>query len=148
LLTQRTWEDFHALVGGQTRIIDNERQLFATRMMHISEVMSLGIRLNASWGLTHAAMSLMRDRYEQTVRFSRLARKSGAEEIKKYMRYFYAKARLLMRETSVRQDYEKRLGELPQWVTEKLQKNRMTKCENGNLSISARWRSVAIRCRH
>ena len=62
LLTQRTWEEFHALVGGQQRTIENERELFATRMMHISEVMSLGIRINASWGLTHAAMSLLRDR--------------------------------------------------------------------------------------
>ena len=93
-------------------------------MMHISEVMSLGIRMNASWGLTHAAMSLLRDRYEQTVRFSWLARQTDAEEHKKYMLYFLSKARLLMRNKSARQDYEKSLGKLPKWVTEELTKER------------------------
>lgn len=124
LLTQRAWEEFHTLAGGQTRSIDNERQLFATRMMHISEVMSLGIRMNASWGLTHAAMSLLRDRYEQTVRFSWLARQTDAEEHKKYMLYFYSKARFLMRSASARRDYEKNV-----------RKNRMMECESGNLWI-------------
>ena len=137
LLTQRTWEEFHVLAGGQKRIIDNERQLFGTRMMHISEVMSLGIRMNASWGLTYAAMSLLRDRYEQTVRFSWLARQTDAEEHKKYMLYFLSKARLLMRNKSARQDYEKSLGKLPKWVTEELTKEQNTKCENGKLWIFA-----------
>jgi hypothetical protein len=93
LLTQRTWEEFHALVGGQQRVINDERELFATRMMHISEVMSLGIRMDASWGLSHAAMSLLRDRYEQVVRFSWLARQTDLEELRKYLLYFYSKAR-------------------------------------------------------
>ncbi len=105
--------------------------------MHISEVMSLGIRMNASWGLTHAAMSLLRDRYEQTVRFSWLARQTDAEEHKKYMLYFLSKARLLMRNKSARQDYEKSLGKLPKWVTEELTKEQNTKCENGKLWIFA-----------
>lgn len=122
LLTQRAWEEFHELVGGQTRLIDNERDLFASRMMFISEVMSLGIRMNASWGLTHAAMSLLRYRYEQTVRFSWLARQADHEGFKKYLLSFYSKARKLMRSESARRDYEKSLGKLPQWVTENLTK--------------------------
>ena len=97
LLTQRVWEEFHELVGGQTRLIDDERDLFVSRMMFISEVMSLGIRMNASWGLTHAAMSLLRDRYEQAVRFSWLARQADQREMKKYLLSFYSKARKLMR---------------------------------------------------
>src|SRR5271154_3141968 len=109
------------MVGGQTRLIDNERHLFASRLLFISEVISLGIRLNASWGLTHAAMSLLRDRYEQTVRFSWLARQPDNEEIKKYLLYFYSKVRLLMRSDSAREDYEKSTGKMPpQWVTETL----------------------------
>lgn len=143
LLTQRTWEEFHVLAGGQKRIIDNERQLFATRMMHISEVMSLGIRMNASWGLTHAAMSLLRDRYEQTVRFSWLARQTDADEHKKYMLYFLSKARLLMRNKSARQDYEKSLGKLPIWVTEELtkeQNDEMRKWEALDLRTIAKLR--------
>jgi hypothetical protein len=137
LLTQRTWEEFHVLVGGQKRIIDNERQLFASRMMYISEVMSLGIRLNASWGLTHPAMSLLRDRYEQAVRFSWLARQPDAEEHKKYMLYFFSKARLLMRSESARQDYEKSLGKLPKWVTEEL-----TKEQNDEIR---KWEALDLR---
>jgi hypothetical protein len=113
LLTQRVWEEFHELVGGQARLIDNERDLFVSRMMLISEVMSLGIRMNASWGLSHAAMSLLRDRYEQTVRFSWLARQPNTEELKKYLLYFYSKARLLMRSESARRDYERTMGKPP-----------------------------------
>jgi hypothetical protein len=122
LLTQRAWEEFHDLAGGQTRLIDNERELFASRMMYISEVMSLGLRMSASWGLTHAAMSLLRDRFEQTVRFSWLARQPDSNEHKKYMLYFYSKARSLMRDPSARRDYEQSVGSLPPWVTEDLTK--------------------------
>jgi hypothetical protein len=137
LLTQRAWEEFHALAGGQTRLIDNERELFATRMMYISEVMSLGIRMNASWGLTHAAMSLLRDRFEQTVRFSWLARQSDSNEHKKYMLHFYSKARSLMRNASARRDYEQRVGTLPPWVTEEL-----TKEQNSEIR---QWESLDLR---
>jgi len=42
-------------------------------MMYIAEVTSNGIRLTATWGLTPAAVSLLRDRYEQAVRFSGLS---------------------------------------------------------------------------
>ena len=119
LLTQRVWEEFHELVGGQTRVIDNERDLFVSRMMFISEVMSLGIRMNASWGLTHAAMSLLRDRYEQTVRFSWLDRQTDQNEIGKYLLSFYSKARKLMRSELARWDYEQSFGKLPDWVIEK-----------------------------
>ncbi len=122
LLTQRIWEQFHSGAGGQSRSITNEREYFATRMMHISEVMSLSLRLNASWGLTHAAMSLLRDRYEQAVRFSWLARQPNDEEHKKYLLYFYAKARSLMRDPSRRDDFQRTVGPLPQWVIEPLTK--------------------------
>jgi hypothetical protein len=137
LLTQRAWEEFHLLAGGQTRLIDNERELFATRMMHISEVMSLGIRMNASWGLTHAAMSLLRDRYEQTVRFSWLARQTDDKELKKYTLYFYSKARSLMRAPSARRDYEQSMGKLPQWVTEELTKEQAAQIRE--------WESLDLR---
>jgi hypothetical protein len=43
-------------------------------MLYIAEITSTAIRLNATWALTPAAMSLLRDRYEQTVRFSWLVR--------------------------------------------------------------------------
>jgi hypothetical protein len=137
LLTQRVWEEFHELTGGQSRLIDNERDLFVSRMMFISEVMSLGIRMNASWGLTHAAMSLLRDRYEQTVRFSWLARQSDHKEVKKYLLSFYSKARQLMRSESARRDYEQISGELPPWVTENLSKEQVSEIRQ--------WESLDLR---
>jgi hypothetical protein len=127
LLTQQTWERFRSLVGGHKRVIKNERALFVTRMMHVSEVMSLGIRSNASWGLVHAGMSLLRDRYEQTVRFSWLAREPDGIEHSKYLLHFYSKARSLMRNSSVRESYEKDFGPLPTWVTEELTKDEYKK---------------------
>jgi hypothetical protein len=137
LLTQRAWEEFHAMAGGQTRLIDNERKLFASRLMYISEVMSLGLRMSASWGLTHAAMPLLRDRFEQTVRFSWLAKQPDGSEHKKYMLYFYSKARLLMRDPSARRDYEQSVGSLPPWVTEDL-----TKEQNAEIR---QWESLDLR---
>src|SRR5271156_3912092 len=83
-------------------------------------------------------MSLLRDRYEQTVRFSWLARQPDAEELKKYMLYFYSKARLLMRSASARQDYEQSTGKPPpQWVTETL-----TKEQNNEMR---KWESIDLR---
>ena len=137
LLTQRAWEEFHAMAGGQTRLIDNERELFASRLMYIPEVMSLGLRMSASWGLTHAAMSLLRDRFEQTVRFSWLAKQPDGSEHKKYMLYFYSRARSLMRDPSARRDYEQSVGSLPPWVTEKL-----TKEQNAEIR---QWESLDLR---
>ncbi len=137
LLTQRVWEQFHSQAGGQRRIVKNDRQFFATRMMHVSEVMSLALRLNASWGLTHAAMSLLRDRYEQTVRFSWLARQPTDEEHRKYLLHFYAKARSLMRDPSAREKYEQTIGPLPPWVTEEL-----TKEQHGKMR---QWEDLDLR---
>jgi Family of unknown function (DUF5677) len=137
LLTQRAWEEFHAMAGGQTRLIDNERKLFASRLMYISEVMSLGLRMSASWGLTHAAMSLLRDRFEQTIRFSWLAKQPDGSEHKKFMLYFYSKARSLMRDPSARRDYEQSVGSLPPWVTEEL-----TKEQNAEIR---QWESLDLR---
>ncbi len=50
------------------------------RMTYVAEATSSGLRLNASWALTHPAFSLCRDRYEQCVRFSWLARQSDDRE--------------------------------------------------------------------
>jgi hypothetical protein len=145
LLTQRTWEQFHSLAGGHERVIKTQREYFVTRMMNISEIMSLGIRSNASWGLVHAAMSLLRDRYEQTVRFSWLARQQDGAEHDKYLLHFYSKVRLLMRCSSVRAAYERDFGPLPTWVTEKVtkeQRDKMRQWENLDLRTMATKRDA------
>jgi hypothetical protein len=59
-------------------------------MMYVAEAMSVALRLNASWALTHPSFSLCRDRYEQCARFSWLARQTGYREWYRYVadKYF------------------------------------------------------------
>ena len=59
------------------------------RMTYVAEATSSGLRLNASWALTHPAFSLCRDRYEQCVRFSWLARQGDDREWHRYIAEFY-----------------------------------------------------------
>jgi hypothetical protein len=58
-------------------------------MMYVAGASSVGLRLNASWALTHPAFSLCRDRFEQCVRFSWLARQSDAREWYRYIADYY-----------------------------------------------------------
>jgi hypothetical protein len=60
-----------------------------SRMMYVAEASSVGLRLNASWALTHPAFSLCRDRFEQCVRFSWLARQSDDREWYRYIADYY-----------------------------------------------------------
>lgn len=129
LLSQRIWEQFHAITGEESNDHEYWRHFFAPRMMYISEVMSRGIRLNASWALTHAAMSLFRDRYEQTVRFSWLTRQMDGKEMEKYMLFYYAKMRSILKNVpeETRQHYEKIMGPAPSWATEEITKEQTQK---------------------
>lgn len=147
LLSQKTWELYHQTIGGQQRNNSTQREYLAGRMMYISEVMSRGVRLNASWALTHAAMSLLRDRYEQTLRFSWLARQTDAKEIGKYWLHKYSKTRALLRNVpeNTRQEYEKLMGPLPPWATEELSKEqqaRMKEWETLDLRRMAKMRDA------
>ncbi len=127
LLTQRTWEQFHSLTGELQS--EDRRQILSARMMHISEVMSQAVRINASWALTHAAMSLLRDRYEQVVRFSWLARQPDGQEFEKYLLHFYSKARALLRTVpdETRKKFAKIMGPIPAWATEDITKEQREK---------------------
>jgi hypothetical protein len=84
-------------MGGHEKEDDSDRDYLMTRLMYISEQTSTAIRLNASWALTHPAMSLTRDRYEQLVRFSWLTRKRDDEQINKYFAYYHARANKIFR---------------------------------------------------
>lgn len=59
------------------------------RMMYVAEASSSGLRLSASWALTHPAFSLCRDRYEQCVRFSWLVRQADDREWYRYTADYY-----------------------------------------------------------
>jgi hypothetical protein len=121
---ERVWEIYreHATDFGSVR--HGSRDYLIVRMMYIAEATSTGIRLNATWGLISPAMSLLRDRYEQAVRFSWLVRNPDDEVFVKYERAFFGKINSLVRnvdpETVSR--FEEKLGRAPSWATEPLSK--------------------------
>jgi hypothetical protein len=71
---ERVWETYRDFATQHGPIFPKTREYLVVRMVYIAEITSNAIRLTATWGLTPAAMSLLRDRYEQTVRFSWLVR--------------------------------------------------------------------------
>ena len=117
-------------------------KFLSRRMMHISEVTSATIRANISWDLTHPSMSLLRDRYEQALRFSWLARQPDDGEAEKYRRYFYGKVRSLLKNMpqDARSRLEARFGQVPEWATVPLSKeeqNRLKDWDNLDLRTLA-----------
>ncbi len=98
----------------------HSREFLILRMLYMAEITSSAVRLNASWGLTHAGMSLLRDRYEQTLRFSWLVRNPDPQAFEKYDRTKFAKMGDLARSAKpeTRKHFEKLLGPLPAWATE------------------------------
>jgi hypothetical protein len=69
--SNRAYAAFHE--GVPDDLIDSFSHLIR-RMIYIAEGTSVALRLVGSWGLSHPSFSLCRDRYEQCVRFSWLAR--------------------------------------------------------------------------
>jgi hypothetical protein len=121
---ERVWEIYreHATDFGSVR--HGTRDYLIVRMMYIAEVTSTGIRLNATWGLIPPAMSLLRDRYEQAVRFSWLVRNPDDEEFVKYERAIFGKINALVRnvDPATVQRFEQKLGRAPSCATEPLSK--------------------------
>jgi hypothetical protein len=119
-LDERVWETYNELAGGYKHAAKNNREFLITRMLYIAEVTSSAIRLNATWALTHAAMSLLRDRYEQTVRFSWLVRNPDPQAFAKYERGMIGKINSLVRNVSpeTRKRFEDIYGPSPDWATQ------------------------------
>lgn len=86
-LSVRAFELFHDRI----READLSRPFtgLIRRMMYVAESSSSGLRLNASWALTHPSFSLCRDRYEQCVRFSWLVRQADDREWYRYIADYY-----------------------------------------------------------
>jgi hypothetical protein len=121
---ERVWEVFRQHARERNPIEDGSRDYLIIRMMHIAEATSNAIRMDATWGLIPPAMSLVRDRYEQTVRFSWLIRNPSAEEYAKYERFMLARIRNIVRNISPEtiERVVKSGRALPQWATETLTK--------------------------
>jgi hypothetical protein len=122
-LSERVWSSYNELAG-RIHIGQNSREYLITRMLYIAEVTSTAIRLNATWALTHAAMSLLRDRYEETIRFSWLIRNPDPEEFAKYQRAMVAKINSIVRNLDAEtiRRFEEEMGPTPAWAMETLSK--------------------------
>ena len=124
-LAERVWSTYHDLTDAYEHKGQDSREYLIFRMLYIAEITSTAIRLNASWALTHAGMSLLRDRYEQVVRFSWLVRNPDQTEFRKYERAIFAKMHSLVRNMNpeTRAHYQELTGNpLPAWATETLSK--------------------------
>jgi hypothetical protein len=119
-LSERVWRTYNELTAGYIHSDQNSREYLILRMLYIAEITSTAIRLNATWALTPAAMSLLRDRYEQTVRFSWLVRNPDKTEFGKYERTKVAKINSIVRnlEPDTIKHFEAILGPTPAWATE------------------------------
>jgi len=140
-LNKQVWSQYLTMFPKQEEE-DPPAHFMSRRMMHISEITSLALRSNASWGLIHAAMSLLRDRYEQALRFSWLARQPDGTEAEKYRRYFYGKVRSLLKNMpqKIRSRMEAQFGAIPQWATDTLSKEeqaRLKEWDNMDLRTMA-----------
>ena len=91
-LSRRTFERLHEARGGHERKGESGKEHLLTRLIYLAEFTSAAIRLNATWSLSVPAMSLLRDRYEQVVRFSWLARQTDSAELAAFIDTYYAKA--------------------------------------------------------
>jgi hypothetical protein len=91
-VSSRAYAKFHELVPSD--LIDPFSDLIR-RMIYIAEATSVALRLAGSWGLSHPSFSLCRDRYEQCVRFSWLARQQDDKEWSRYIAdWFFRRSRL------------------------------------------------------
>jgi hypothetical protein len=119
-LSERVWRTYNELTAGYIHSNQYSREYLILRMLYIAEITSTAIRLNATWALTPAAMSLLRDRYEQTVRFSWLVRNPDKTEFEKYERTKVAKINSIVRnlEPDTIKHFEAILGPTPAWATE------------------------------
>jgi len=119
-LSERVWRTYNELSAGYIHSDPNSREYLFLRMLYIAELTSTAIRLNSTWGLTHPAMSLLRDRYEQTIRFSWLVRNPDQFEVEKYGRFKVAKINSIVRslDPDTIQRLEAVFGPTPTWATE------------------------------
>lgn len=138
-ISARAFELYHDASGGHEREKETPTQHLVTRMMYVAEATSTALRLNASWALSHPALSLLRDRYEQVVRFSWLARQSNNSEMVKYVAYFYGKASSLYQ--SLPQAAKDELAKMP-FATKVWAKEKPTKKQRDYLN---RWSALDLK---
>jgi hypothetical protein len=117
-ISAQTFDEFHRVMGGHEKADEGDRDYLMTRLMYISEATSTAVRLNASWALTHPAMSLTRDRYEQVVRFTYLARQKNDTEMKKFFAYYHSRANKIFKtlHEAAKDEFAKLVDDPPEWA--------------------------------
>jgi hypothetical protein len=133
-ISDKAFALYREAAGGHVRDGETPTQHLITRMMYVAEATSIATRLNASWALSHPALSLLRDRYEQVVRFSWLARQAGTMEMTRYVASYYAKGMQLHRSMSQaeKDEYVSIRGEVDEWMTTELTKQQRTSLNRWN----------------
>ena len=111
-ISDRAFALYRQATGGNEREGETPTQHLITRMIYVAEATSTAIRLNASWALTHPALSLLRDRYEQVVRFSWLAKQNDNKQMRRYVNSYAAKQMKLTKSMSksARAHFERMMG--------------------------------------
>lgn len=120
-ISERAFSAFHEAISGHERQAETPRQHLVTRMTYIAETTSTVVRLSTTWALSMPGMSLVRDRYEQAVRFSWLARQSDNAEMVMYIGSYYAKTYKVFRDlpAQLRSELAKMNVEFPPWMAER-----------------------------
>jgi Family of unknown function (DUF5677) len=137
-ISDRAYDLYSEASGGNEHGKETPTQHLAIRMMYIAHATSIALRINSSWALTHPALSLLRDRYEQVVRFSWLARQSDNVEIAKFLASYYAKSIKLHQSMTDQQraEFDKLIRTSPDWL-----KENPTKAQSQYLNS---WNSVDL----
>lgn len=138
-ISDKAFALYKEAAGGHVRDGETPTQHLITRMMYVAEATSIATRLNASWALSHPALSLLRDRYEQAVRFSWLARQSGTLQMTRYVASYYAKGMQLHRSMSdaAKEELKTIQSDTEEWVSADL-----TKEQRASLN---RWNDLDLR---
>jgi hypothetical protein len=136
ILSDAAYKRYHKLTGKAARPVGALDEQTPLRMMYISEAVSKGLRLNATWGMGFPAMSLARDRYEQVVRFSWLIRMDDPMQWKQYAATYYTKWRKLYAVMNPAQRAEFDKGSPPGWMTETATKEQR--------KVMERYRSISL----
>jgi hypothetical protein len=133
-ISARCYQRYNEIADRRDRSKESGRQHAVIRMMYIAEATSTVIRLSASWALSLPAMSLTRDRYEQAVRFSWLARQPDHLEWVKYLASYHAKTNKLYRSLKPKHRAElDKMGWRPEpWMTEMPTKEQRAYLEQWN----------------
>jgi hypothetical protein len=120
-LSAAAYAAYHKAVDTTDQSKHRPQQHIVIRMMYLAESTSTAVRLNTTWGLSLPGMSLVRDRYEQCVRFSWLARQKDTKEWAKYLGSYYSKVIKLYQSMTPTQraEYDTLQGPAEPWVAEK-----------------------------